>query len=204
MRLAGDASSGPPQRAQAHLVAGTYFAVMGVSAALGRTLSDDDDRTAATPVAVVSDGFWKARLHADPSIVGKVAIVNGTAFTIVGVAPPEFFGERVRRPPDFWLPLAFQPQIELRPSFLERRDAYWLNIIGRLPAGVSRSSLNVVLITLDTTRADRIGAYGFTGIETPNLDRLAREGVQKSIADYCAAQPAPATIQICSTGPTIR
>src|ERR1700716_4258411 len=49
-------------------------------------------------------------------------------------------------------------------------------LFGRLPAGVSSSDLNVVMITLDTTRADRIGAYGFSEIETPNIDRLAREG----------------------------
>jgi len=98
-------------------------------------------------VAVVSDAFWKARLHADPSIVGKVAIVNGTSFTVVGVAPPEFFGERVRRPPDLWVPLAFQPQIELRLSFLDRRDAYWLNIVGRLKADGSRAQAQAAATT---------------------------------------------------------
>jgi predicted permease len=137
-RLAGEsADSGPAQRAQAHLVAGTFFAVLGVPAALGRTLKEDDDRPNAAPAAVVSDGFWKTRLHGDESIVGKVALLNGTAFTIVGVMPPGFFAERVRRPADFWIPLVFQPQIELRPSFLERPDFYWLNIIGRLPSGVT-------------------------------------------------------------------
>jgi arylsulfatase A-like enzyme len=50
-------------------------------------------------------------------------------------------------------------------------------VVGHLPAGVRLSDLNVLLVTLDTTRADRIGAYGFRGIETPWLDRLAREGV---------------------------
>jgi predicted permease len=140
VRLDGDAAgAGPAQRGQAHLVSGTYFTVMGVSAALGRVLTVDDDRTNGAPTTVVSDGFWKTRLHADPSIAGKVAILNGTAFTIVGVAPPEFFGERVRRPADFWVPLAFQPQIELRPSYLDRADAYWLNIIGRLPPGDRRA-----------------------------------------------------------------
>ena len=49
--------------------------------------------------------------------------------------------------------------------------------LGHLPAGVRAANLNLLLVTLDTTRADRIHAYGFDGIETPNLDRLAREGV---------------------------
>jgi predicted permease len=148
VRVAGEASgAGAAERAQAHLVAGTYFNVMGVSAALGRTFGEDDDRPNAAPVAVVSDGFWKTRLHADPAVVGKVAIVNGTAFTIAGVTPAEFFGERVRRPADFWLPLAFQPQIELRPSFIDRRDAYWLNIVGRLTPDGTRAQAEAAATT---------------------------------------------------------
>jgi predicted permease len=148
VRIAGQApAASSAERAQAHLVAGTYFQVMGVAAALGRTLSEDDDRPNATPVAVVSDGFWKSRLHADPAIVGKVAIVNETAFTIAGVAPPEFFGERVRRPPDLWIPLVFQPQIELRPSFLEQRDVYWLNMIGRLTRDGTREQAQAAATT---------------------------------------------------------
>ena len=148
VRLAGEAAgSGAAQRAQAHLVGGTYFKVLGVPAALGRTLGENDDGPGAAPATVVSDAFWKTRLHADPSIVGKTAILNATPFAIVGVTPPEFFGERVRRPPDFWVPLAFQPQIELRPSFVERRDAYWLNMIGRLPPGVTRAHAQTATTT---------------------------------------------------------
>src|SRR6185503_582193 len=84
-------------------------------------------------------------------------LLNGTAFTIVGVMPPEFFGIRIRRSPDFWLPLAFQPQIELRKSSLEDRNIYWLNIIGRLKPGVpieqANASLNVELKQFLTEQA---------------------------------------------------
>jgi arylsulfatase A-like enzyme/Tfp pilus assembly protein PilF len=62
--------------------------------------------------------------------------------------------------------------------------------LGHLPAGVRQADLNVLVITLDTTRADRIGAYGYAGIQTPNLDRLAREGVLFEQA----ASPAPLTL----------
>src|SRR5579862_9141609 len=75
---------------------GNYFATLGVDAAFGRTLSDDDNRVNAQPVAVVSYGYWKRHLNADRSAVGQVTILNALPVTIVGVAPAEFFGERVR------------------------------------------------------------------------------------------------------------
>jgi predicted permease len=135
VRLPGAAQT---ERAQAQLVSGNYFAVMGTSVAVGRTLTPGDDRAAAPPAAVVSHAFWSDRLRADPSVVGAVVVVNRTPVTIVGVASREFFGERVRRPPDFWMPLVLQPQIDLRPSDLDRPDSYWLNLIGRLAPGATR------------------------------------------------------------------
>ena len=140
VRLADSPSaSDPTEQATAHLVSGNYFSTMGVDSIMGRTLSPEDDRLNSLPVAVASYGYWKQRLHGDPTAVGKIAYLNGSAFTIVGIAPPEFFGERVRHSPDFWMPLTFQPQIELRPSYLERTDEYWLSLIGRLAPGVTRA-----------------------------------------------------------------
>ena len=118
-------------RAQGHLVTGNYFSILGVRAMRGRVLTPEDDKPAAPPAAVISYSYWEKKLSSDPSVVGKTFIINGTNFTVVGIAPPEFFGVRMRRAPDFWLPLAFQPQIELRESFLTDPQVYWLTIIGR-------------------------------------------------------------------------
>jgi hypothetical protein len=136
-------SASQAERAQAQLVSGSYFRVMGVDAARGRLFDPNDDRATAAPVAVVSDTFWTERLHGDPGAIGSVAMVNGMAFTIVGVTPREFFGERVRRPPDFWIPLVFQPHVEVRPSYLDRTDSYWLNLIARLPPGATRREAGI-------------------------------------------------------------
>jgi predicted permease len=124
------------QRAQGHLVSGNYFAVLGVNAMQGRVLTNEDDAPAAPPTAVISNGYWQQKLNSDPQVVGKSVLLNGTAFTIVGVMPPQFFGIRVRRSPDFWLPLRFQPEIELRKSYLEDKNVYWLNLVGRLNPGI--------------------------------------------------------------------
>jgi macrolide transport system ATP-binding/permease protein len=143
VRMPGQNEDAQVRRAVVHLVSGSYFATLGVDAAFGRTLSDDDNRVNAQPVAVVSHGYWKRHLNADRSAVGQVTILNGLPVAIVGVAPPEFFGERVRGAPDFWLPFVFQPQIELRESYLERTDTYWLSLMGRLRHGVSREQARI-------------------------------------------------------------
>jgi len=132
-----DSQANAAARASGQLVSGNYFSVLGVRAMRGRVLTPDDDKPNAEPAAVVSHRYWQQELNSDSSIVGKRLIINGTTFTVVGLMPRDFFGERVRRPPDFWLPLAFHPQIELRPSFLENNQVYWLMIIGRLKPGVT-------------------------------------------------------------------
>jgi predicted permease len=141
----GSDASGQAGRAVGHLVSGNYFGVMGVGAQVGRVLEAADDAPNARPAAVISYAYWRQRLHSDPTAVGRAVDLNGTPFTIVGVTPPEFFGERVGQPADFWLPLAFQPEIMQRKSWLARKDEYWLNFIGRLKPGVARAQAQAVL-----------------------------------------------------------
>src|SRR5262249_46630204 len=140
-----------------HLVSGSYFSVLGVQAQAGRVLTLADDALAASRVAVISDPFWRRRFHADPTAIGRIVNLNGTDFTIVGVTPREFFGERVEQAPDFWIPLAFQPEILQGEPFAGQRDVYWLNLIGRLKPGVTlagaQASLNTQLHQFYTAQA---------------------------------------------------
>jgi predicted permease len=144
-------------RASGHLVSGHYFSVLGVGAMRGRVLTPEDDKPNASPAAVMSHRYWQEQLNSDPSVVGQTFVINGTNFTVVGITPQEFFGERVRRPPDFWLPLVFHPQIELRKSFLEDKQAYWLMLLGRLKTGVTieqaQASVNLALQQFLTNEA---------------------------------------------------
>ncbi len=168
-----DAPAGEPaQRASGHLVSGNYFSLQGVNPIYGRVLTNQDDSTAAPPAAVISHPYWTQKLNADSQIVGKTVLLNGTAFTIVGVMPPEFFGIRMRRSPDYWVPLAFQPQIELRESSAENRNVYWLNMVGRLKPGVrieqAQASINVQLHQFLTAQAGN------------QLSEDTRQAIQKS------------------------
>lgn len=124
-------------RGSGHLVTGNYFSLLGVHALRGRLLTPDDDKPNAPPAAVISYRYWEQELNRDPSAVGQTFVLNGTNVTVVGITPQEFFGIRVRKPPDFWVPLAFQPQIELRKSYLDDNQVSFLMLLGRLKPGVS-------------------------------------------------------------------
>jgi predicted permease len=160
MHVAGTAGNGPMERATVHLVSGNYFDVLGVSAAAGRVLRPGDDRPGAPPLAVMSYDFWRSRFHGDGAVIGKVIVLNGTAFTVAGVAAREFFGERIEPPPSFWIPLSFQPQIlQQESSWLEARNVYWLNMMGRLKPGATlRSAEADVNVRLHQFYVEQAGA----------------------------------------------
>ena len=100
------------EQMEVQLVSGSYFPVLGVNAGLGRVLTEADDQTpGAHPVAVVSHAWWEQRLGGDPSAVGKTIKIDETTYTIVGVAPKEFFGTTVGTAPDLWVPLAMEKQL---------------------------------------------------------------------------------------------
>jgi predicted permease len=128
----------PIEKAEARLVSGDFFAVLGVPAILGRTLGRNDNRTpGAHPVAVVSHAFWGRILGRDPNAVGRSLHLNGGEYTVVGVTPPDFLGVTVGRSTDLWIPLAMQSQLMRGPSDLEDRNTMWLRLIGRLRPGIT-------------------------------------------------------------------
>lgn len=135
------------EQMKVQLVSGTYFPVLGVNAGLGRLFTDADDQTqGGHPVAVASYAWWQQRLGGDPSAVGKTITIDNIAYTIVGVAPKEFFGTTVGSAPDLWIPLAMEKQ--LPPTHWDQRNNNnWqsLYIIGRLQNGVTAAQANAVV-----------------------------------------------------------
>jgi len=130
-------AGGPAQSANVQLVSGNYFQVLGVDAAAGRLLTPADDQTpGAHPVAVVSHGYWSRRMGADSTAVGQALRINGLPFTIVGIAPPEFFGTTVGYSPDIWVPIMMEQAIARDDHALNSANVWWLNLVGRLRPGV--------------------------------------------------------------------
>jgi predicted permease len=119
-------------------VTGNYFSALGVNAFGGRLLTAADDTPAAPPVAVLSHHAWSETYGADNSLVGATLIVEGHAFTLIGVAPPGFFGETLRGdPPDLWIPVHQEALISGDGALIRQTAVAWLRVIGRLRPGAS-------------------------------------------------------------------
>ena len=145
VRRAG--SSASPETSNGEYVSGNFFRTFGVSAWRGRLFTDADDQQGAPPAAVMSFHAWQQQYASDPSIVGATVAINGHAFTIVGIAPPGFFGAKVDAGsmPDIWLPLTTEPLIAGPTSRLQQPSLAWLDLIGRVRPGTNPRALEAQL-----------------------------------------------------------
>ena len=144
------AAQGESTTVYGNLVSGNYFDILGVRPALGRFFGADEDRTPGShPVLVVSHAFWSARLNAAADAVGRTVLVNGTPFTVIGVAPPAFRGVYTGIQADAWAPLMMQPLLRPRSNLAE---ASWLWLFGRLRPGIDRTAARAELSALADAR----------------------------------------------------
>lgn len=121
-----------------NLVTGNYFSVLGITAWRGRVLTPEDDAAkSSSPVAVVSYEFWTQKLAQDRGIVGQTIRLNKYPYTIIGIAPPGFFGDTVGDEQDFWVPVSMQPQMIPGRAWLDDVHACWLRVMARLKPGMS-------------------------------------------------------------------
>ncbi len=146
------------ERVWGEIVTGNYFEMLGVRAALGRTLTPDDDKTpGAHPVTVLSYKFWQQRFQADPNITGKTISLNGQTYSVIGVAPKEFHGVfYVGFNPMLWVPMMQQKQTSpASENMLTERDNRWLKVMGRLKPGVSVEQAKLAMGTLAQQLAEQ-------------------------------------------------
>jgi predicted permease len=119
-------------------VSGRFFDVLGAVPTVGRGFTAEDDQRLGGPggpVAVLSHGFWQREYGGDPQVIGRGIFLDGHAFTVVGVAPPGFFGLEVGRTFDVAVPIGTEPIIRGAESSLDRRSNWWLRLVGRLAPG---------------------------------------------------------------------
>ena len=139
---------GPPEFVMGRRVTANFFDVLGVRPMLGRTFTEEDDRTGA-PVTIISYGLWQRRYRGSTDAVGQTIVMNGQRRTIIGVMPRGFvFRDRER---DFWSPMAFTPED------WAQRGSHFLNVVGRLSPGTG----------LDAARKDMVRIAGELEREFP-------------------------------------
>ncbi len=116
-----------PQRIQSERVSAHFFDVFKSVPALGRAFVVGDDQLGHDHVAVISNKFWLSQLGADPGILGRQMVLDGEAYTIIGVMPPGAFDLSYTK---IWRPLSFPPEGQTR-------EFHWLNAFGLLKPGIT-------------------------------------------------------------------
>ena len=137
------------------IVTGSFFDLMGVTAAHGRTLAPTDDVTpGAHPVAVVSHGLWQRRFGGRTDLVGRQILLNSQRFTVVGILPPAFRGPQVGVTRDLYVPMMMQAVMrppragyagEMNPDLLNVRTNRWVFAMGRARPGVTEAQIEAAL-----------------------------------------------------------
>jgi len=128
--------SEPAKSLRTQYVSGNFFTTFGINPYLGRMLTAADEAEGAAPAMVMSYQTWQSEYGGDPSIVGSTLYVQTQPVTVVGIAPPGFFGDRIRaRPPVLWMPVTAMPLVAGDRSYLHVKASNWLYLIGRLKPG---------------------------------------------------------------------
>ena len=117
----------------ARIVEPNYFDTMGLRPVLGRGFEPSE----TSPVAVIGNGTWLSEFSGDPSVLGRALVINGSPFTVVGVAPAELVVARDFVRVDVWLPAAFEQSVRLGDARQEQRGTRGYGIVGRLHDGVT-------------------------------------------------------------------
>ena len=176
---------GAADLASAFLTTGNYYRVLGLTANPGRTITPDDDRPAAPPVAVISTRYWRSRFGGKADAVGKVVHLNNVPVTIVGVISPDFpdVQTALSAGPDIAVPLALDSQITSGQPRVSQPTYWWLQIMGRVKPGVTAAQVQANLETvfqrsaragLDSylaslTEGERTASYNRNRTEVPRL-----------------------------------
>jgi predicted permease len=135
-----------PKSLHGEFVSGNYFSTLGLGAYVGRTFSDKDDMPAAPPATVISYKAWQGEYAGDPAIVGSTIFIQTLPFTVIGIAPPGFFGDRVTdSPPDFWMPIQTEPYLRGASAIINHPESHWLYPIGRVRPGTNIVALQTKL-----------------------------------------------------------
>ncbi len=162
------------------VVSGNYFSLLGPQMSRGRAFHPDEDRK-ATPVAVISHGFWERSLGSDPEIVGRTITLNRVPFTVIGITAKGFTGTLLGGDPSVWLPMSMHDVAQPGFDWYEQRRGLFLFTFGRLKPGVTieQASANMRTIFASLEQAFPVDNKGRSAGAVSLLDaRLNPQGAR--------------------------
>ena len=174
MTLSG---SGEATRILVETVSASYFSLLGVNAAAGRTFAGDEDVVPQkVAVVVLSEAFWRRQLGADPQVIGRPLVLDARPYTVVGIMPPGFRGVGDRA--DVWIPFVMSNSAE----GLAQRGSRGFQVLARLKPGISRAQAQAEVDAI-SRRLEQ--AYPETnekrGVEVSPLDEELLGGVRPAL-----------------------
>lgn len=183
-------SAGQAEVASCLRVSGNFYSGLGVIPAAGRLIAEDDDRTGAPLVVVLSWDYWQSRFAARPEIVGSTVSINNLPFTVIGVSAPGYSGIDSGRAAAISIPLhttplfSPKPEEDARSRFFDK-NSYWVEMMGRLRPGVTMQQAEATLSGVfhrfvdssATTEKERRGEKPLLWLEegASGLDTLRRQ-----------------------------
>ena len=148
--------------ADAELVSGNYFDVLGVQPTLGRLfVASDDVAPEANPLVVLSFDYWQRRFGRDPKIVNQSISINSHPFTVIGITQPGFHSVVAGDNPAIFVPMMMKAQITPGWNDLNEVRSSWLNVVARLKPGSTRFQVQAGVDQLwHSIRADELKQIG--------------------------------------------
>ena len=172
------------RRFDAAFVSTGFFTTLGVTLQAGRDFAEVDDQRGRSPVVILSDGFWRRSLGADPAVLGREVVVSGLQVSVIGIAPAHFRGLRLGRPVDLFFPLESARELVegVENLFAAPNTGYspvnWLILTGRLDGVTPGAAVSRLDGILEEVRGDN-GRWLLTDVQTAAIPRAVRLGVSR-------------------------
>ncbi len=136
---------GEPERVWGQAATANFFDVLQIPMAVGRGFRREEEQQ---QVVVLSHRLWQRHFASDPAVAGKVVVLSGRPYTVVGVTPAGFRGIDMILDSEFWVPLGHVTDLVTNLQDRHSRNMHWLQVIARLKPGVSRTQAGAELGTL--------------------------------------------------------
>jgi predicted permease len=201
-----------PEPVAIQLVSGEWFSLLGVRPTVGRLIGPEDSRDlGGHPVAVISAAFWRSRFGADPKVVGKSLLINGTPLTIVGVAGEGFVSLTVGQPVSVWAPIMQQHEIRYKgnastsnadneKAWVPQNGISWLTLVTRVADGSDAGMAQRLDVPFRADLKDILAGMDSAGLAYAMREHIVLESMRRGFSPLRDTYQDPLRILMVSVG----